>query len=66
MTATGYNAEVAVYKGDDLLCMGTIRECAKKLGVRPDTITFYMTPTYRKRVARRKKSSGNIREVVRV
>jgi hypothetical protein len=44
------NREVAVYKGDELLCMGSISQCAKKLGVKVGTIYFYLMPSYRKRV----------------
>ncbi|CEG02212.1 hypothetical protein BN1002_04542 [Bacillus sp. B-jedd] len=47
--------EYAVYKGDDLLVMGTARECAAELNVRPETIRWHSTPTGRKRSASRKK-----------
>lgn len=43
-------AEYAVYKKEDLLCVGTIEECAKQLGVKAKTIFFYGTPTYQNRV----------------
>lgn len=43
-------AEYAVYKQDDLLCVGTIEECAEQLGVKAKTVFFYGTPTYQKRV----------------
>lgn len=42
--------EIAIYKGEDMLCMGTVSECAKKLGVSQGTIRFGLSPTYRKRV----------------
>ncbi|WP_198033932.1 hypothetical protein [Marinilactibacillus sp. 15R] len=42
--------EYAVYKKEDLLCIGTIEECAKQLGVKAKTIFFYGTPTYQNRV----------------
>lgn len=54
----------AVYKGDDFICLGTVKECAKELGVKEDTIRFYMTPVYKKRMT--KSSSGNYIEVFRV
>jgi hypothetical protein len=44
----------AVYKGDSLICIGTIKECAAQMGVQPDTVKFYTTPTYQKRLAKRK------------
>lgn len=49
--------EYAVYKGDEFLCIGTVKECAAELGVLTETIKFYTTPTYQKRLARRKKVS---------
>lgn len=58
--------EYAVYKGDTLLAMGTREECAKQLGVLPDTVTFYGTPTYKNRVEKRKSSSGNVRVLVKL
>lgn len=63
----GYNIEVAVYQGDDLLCMGTINECAKKLGVLPGTIYFYLMPSYQRRIAKRKNSDpSRVRQLVRI
>ena len=39
----------AVYKGDAFLCQGTKEECARYLNVKPETIAFMGTPTYKKR-----------------
>jgi len=36
--------------GDDLLAMGTVVEIAEEVGVLPDTVHFYNTPSYKKRV----------------
>lgn len=41
--------EYALYKGQDLLIIGTIKEIAKARGVKEGTIRYYRTPTYRKR-----------------
>ncbi len=38
--------EYALYKGEELIGMGTVKELAKKLGVKPSTISYYHTPTY--------------------
>ncbi|AYP29934.1 host nuclease inhibitor [Streptococcus phage SW27] len=43
--------EYALYKGEELLAMGTKREIAEKLGVSVNTITFYGTPSYAKRTS---------------
>ena len=44
------NKMYALYHGDEILAIGTIKELAKYLGVRERTIKFYSTPTYKKRV----------------
>ncbi|PFJ10806.1 hypothetical protein COD67_00950, partial [Bacillus cereus] len=36
--------EYAIYKGESLICIGTVQECAQHLGVLPKTILFYKTP----------------------
>lgn len=47
--------EYAVYKGDDLICMGTAVECAEHMGVTPAYIQWMTTPTGKKRLAARKR-----------
>lgn len=46
--------EFAVYKGDELLCFGTAKECAAVLNVQPKYISWLTTPTAKKRLAKRK------------
>ena len=46
--------EYALYKGDKLLAMGTKKEIAKQLGVKPSTIKFYTHPSYAKRTSEEK------------
>lgn len=41
--------EYALYKGDDLLFLGTVNEIAKQMNVLPSTIFYYQTPTAKKR-----------------
>ncbi len=41
--------EYAIYKGDDIIAIGSTKQCAKELSVKPETIHFYGTPTYKKR-----------------
>lgn len=43
----------ALYKGDQLLATGTIIQIAYKMGVKPRTIKFYGTPTWKKRMKRK-------------
>lgn len=42
--------EYAVYKGDELLVIGTRKECADRLGVKLQTISYYCSPAYRKKL----------------
>ena len=41
--------EYAVYKGDELLVIGTLKECAEKLNVTESTIFYYQFESYQKR-----------------
>ena len=49
----------AMYKGEEMLAMGTIKEIAEQMGVTVATIRFQTSPAYRKRV----KAGGIHREV---
>ena len=39
--------EYALYKGDELLGMGTVKELARQFNVKIETIHYYNTPTIR-------------------
>ena len=54
--------DFALYKGDRFLTLGSRKELAAYLGVRVDTITFYSSPTYKKRA----KEDGNAIVVIRI
>ena len=54
--------EYAMYKGEECLAIGTIKEIAEKLKVKKETISFYKTPTYKKRV----KAGKNRRELIKI
>lgn len=43
--------EYALYKGEELLAMGTKREIAEQLGVSVSTIGYYRTPVYARRTS---------------
>lgn len=47
--------DFAVYRGEELLIVGTAAECAEFLKVKPDTVKYYATPTWAKRYETRKK-----------
>lgn len=51
-----------MYKGEECLGIGTLEELAKELNVKYETMYFYTTPTYKKRIKKSKKR----RELVRI
>lgn len=51
----------AVYKGDRLIFVGTINECANVMSVKPNTIRWYTNP-----IAKERNKSGNRIEVIKV
>ncbi|MGX1195729.1 hypothetical protein [Metabacillus sp. SLBN-84] len=52
--------EVAVYKGDEFVCSGTVNECAAFRNVKPDTIRYYLTAAYQRKLEKRKGSRNPI------
>ena len=42
------NKEYALYKGDELLGLGTLQELSSQFGVKIKSLLFYQTPAYRK------------------
>lgn len=42
-----------VYRGDDVLCVGTARECAERLGVSESSVRWLASPAARRREAAR-------------
>lgn len=56
--------DYALYRGEELLCIGTIKELAEYHGVSINTIMFYSTPSWRKR--REGSERGNYLEVIRL
>lgn len=56
------NKEYALYKGENLLHIGTIAEIAEKEEVKKESIKYFMTTTYRKR--RKNSKTGNFRSLV--
>lgn len=41
----------ALYKGDELLGVGTKKELAELLNIKIETLSFYYTPAYKKRTS---------------
>lgn len=49
--------EYAVYKGDNLLAIGTAEECSKILNVMAETIYYYASEAYKRKLAKRKNTN---------
>ncbi|MFY0760213.1 hypothetical protein AB1K32_15185 [Metabacillus dongyingensis] len=45
--------DLAVYKGDEFICLGTARECAEYMGIKVDSVRFYLSPVYKRRIEAR-------------
>lgn len=58
------NAIYAVYKGDDFYCMGTQKECADALNVKPEFIHWMTTPTGKRRFESRKDKSKSLTALI--
>lgn len=50
--------EYALYKGEDILSIGTVREIAEEQGVLIDTIKYYKTQAYQNKIAKRKRTKN--------
>lgn len=57
--------EYAIYKGENLLAIGTRKELAAKLKVKEETILFYGTLSHIKRSEKRS-GSGNFKVLVKL
>ena len=50
--------EFALYKGEQIICIGTAKEIAKETNVSIDTIYFYNSPTYKEKRKPKKLNSN--------
>ncbi|MGL5330843.1 MAG: hypothetical protein ACRDD7_16365 [Peptostreptococcaceae bacterium] len=57
--------QYALYKGEEILCIGTIDEISKEMKIGRATVLGYQTPRYKRRLANRK-CSGNVRMLVKL
>jgi hypothetical protein len=58
-----WNWEVTLYRGDDIIDTGTIKEIAERRCVRKDTIRWYLTGAGHRRADNRKDQSRSMRAV---
>lgn len=54
----------AIYKGDEFLFVGTAKECAKHFNIRNETVYFWNTQCYKKRISTLKRN-GKERNCIR-
>ena len=52
--------EYALYSGDEFIAIGTIEEIAERMGVKPDTVRWYTTPTAERRRSRHERKKWEI------
>lgn len=58
--------EYAVYKGDELLAIGTYKELAKKFNVKIETVQFWSTSANKRRLASRKGGNSQGKLAIRI
>jgi hypothetical protein len=58
-----WRQDIALYRGDELIDSGTIKEIAERRGVRKDTIRWYLTGAGHRRADKRKDQSRAMRAV---
>ena len=58
--------EYALYKGEEILAIGTIPYIARTLGVSRETIKYYRTNAYQNRLKRRNAINGNVRLLIKL
>lgn len=52
--------EYALYKGEEILAIGSLKEIAKLTGTKRETVAFYGTPAYKKRLANRRSRKARV------
>ena len=58
-----WNYEIALYRGDEMIDSGTVKEIAERRGVQKLTIRYYLTPAGHRRADSRKDKSKAMRAV---
>lgn len=54
----------AAYQGEEILCIGTIKEISKKLNMKESTVTWHGNPAAQKR--REKRKTGNLFMIIEI
>lgn len=53
-----------MYRGEECLCTGTADEICKKMNIKKETLWFYNSPTYKKRLKSRKRGPSDKQRIV--
>jgi hypothetical protein len=59
-------SEYAVYKGDELIAIGTYKELAEKFNVKIETVQFWSTSANKRRLASRRGGNSNGKLAIRI
>lgn len=54
----------AMYRGEECLCTGTADEISKQMNIKKETLWFYASPTYKRRLESRKKGPSDKQRIV--
>ncbi len=52
------SSQYALYRGDELVAIGTARELAEIMGVKPETVQWYTYPSAQRRCENRVRGKG--------
>lgn len=63
--STTWNYEVALYRGEDIVITGKLKDVAERLGVKKRTIKYHLTPAAGRR-ADQAKDQSKVMRVVRI
>lgn len=58
-----WRSDVVLYRGDEIIDQGTIKEVAERRGVRKDTIYWLTMPTAHRRADKRKDQTKGMRAI---
>lgn len=58
--------EYALYKGEELLAIGTAKEIAKEMKVKPATIYYYGSKAYRNKLEKQGRIKNNVKIAVQL
>lgn len=58
--------EYAVYKGDEIIAIGTRKELAEKFNVKRSTVRFWSTPANIRRISNRRRGNSKGKLAIKI